>query len=55
MYIVIVRLHASLFVSKEASTAEWRNEKEERERGLHVCGVQTVAKPPPISPSPIQM
>ncbi len=45
-----VRLPTSLFISKEASTAEWRREKEERERGLHACGVQTAARPPPLTP-----
>ncbi len=41
----------AFFISKEASTAEWRWEKEGRERGLHICGVQTIARPPPPPPS----
>ncbi len=31
--------HKTFFLSKEAFSAERRKEKEERERGLHTCGV----------------
>ena len=34
----------AFFISKEAFTAEWRKEKEERERGLHWLLVRTRAR-----------
>jgi hypothetical protein len=47
----------AFFISKEASTAEWGKEKEERERGLHMWSANsckaTSTPPPPPHPDAI--